>query len=224
MTGLHVTADDLLRGRALQRPSDAGTHGVARSLALMLIGGMVYGAVMGAFAGPGGAPRPLQMVYSASKVPLLLLVTFAISLPSFFVLNTLLGVREDFRAVLEALVATQACLTIILASLAPFTALWYLSFDDYEQAVLFNAAMLGVSSVAAQFVLRRTYRELIARRPAHRHLFRIWLIVFAFVGIQMAWVLRPFVGNPGRPTTFFREGAWGNAYIELARIAGGAFN
>jgi hypothetical protein len=34
----------------------------------------------------------------------------------------------------------------------------------------------------------------------------------------MAWVLRPFVGDPNQPTHFFREGAWGNAYVEVARM------
>ena len=46
----------------------------------------------------------------------------------------------------------------------------------------------------------------------------IWLLIYAFVGIQMAWVLRPFIGDPHSPTHFFREGAWGNAYVEIVHI------
>lgn len=34
--------------------------------------------------------------------------------------------------------------------------------------------------------------------------FRIWVIVFALVGAQMGWVLRPFIGSPNREVTFFR--------------------
>jgi hypothetical protein len=34
--------------------------------------------------------------------------------------------------------------------------------------------------------------------------FRIWVIVFALVGAQMGWVLRPFIGNPDIPFTWFR--------------------
>ena len=59
---------------------------------------------------------------------------------------------------------------------------------------------------------------LIARRRAHLRLFRIWLILYAFVGIQMGWVLRPFVGAPGQPVQFFREDSWGNAYVVVARL------
>ena len=48
--------------------------------------------------------RIWQVVYSAVKVPFLLLATFVISLPSFFVINTLLGLRGDFPHVLRALI------------------------------------------------------------------------------------------------------------------------
>ena len=35
--------------------------------------------------------------------------------------------------------------------------------------------------------------------------FRIWVLVFALVGAQMGWVLRPFVGHPNADFSFFRE-------------------
>lgn len=34
---------------------------------------------------------------------------------------------------------------------------------------------------------------------------RIWAVVFALVGAQMSWVLRPFIGNPHLPFEWFRE-------------------
>jgi hypothetical protein len=34
--------------------------------------------------------------------------------------------------------------------------------------------------------------------------FRLWVIVFGLVGAQMGWVLRPFIGNPNIPFTWFR--------------------
>jgi hypothetical protein len=134
------------------------------------------------------------------------------------VISTLLGLREDFAQSLRVLVATQAALTIILASFAPFTAVWYLSFSDYQAAVLFNALMFGISSIAAQVLLRRFYAPLIARNPRHRMLVRAWLIVYAFVGIQMGWLLRPFIGDPLSPTRLFRAHMWGNAYEVVLRM------
>ena len=216
MTALLSDADAVLRrvGDVPRPGSPART--LLRLLFLVLVFGLFYGAVMGSFGGVAGR-RALQPVYSGLKVPLLLLVTFALSLPSFFVMNTLLGVRDDFPQVLRGLVATQAALTVVLASLAPLTAFWYASFRDYDQALAFNALAFGVASVAAQALLRRWYRPLVARNPRHRVLLRAWLVIYAFVGIQMAWVLRPFVGHPGGPTRFFRYGAaWGNAYEHVA--------
>jgi hypothetical protein len=34
----------------------------------------------------------------------------------------------------------------------------------------------------------------------------------------MAWVLRPFVGDPDLPTQFFRQDSWSNAYVVIARM------
>jgi hypothetical protein len=217
MTSLLLHPADLLRSRAIPLGERQPWRAVAELALLVVVFGLAYGAVMGTYAGPQG-PRVTQMVFSATKVPLLLLLTFTISLPSFFVLNTLFGVRDDFAEALRALVATQAALTIILASLAPLTAVWYLSVAGYRHAILFNALMFAVASVGAQFLLRRLYRPLIERNRKHRMLLRAWLVVFAFVGIQMGWVLRPFIGHPGGRTTFFREGAWGNAYVEVVKM------
>ena len=97
------------------------------TLALVIfVYGILYGGVMGTYGGVAG-PRFWQVAYSAVKVPFLLLATFAISLPSFFVINTLLGLRTDFPYVVRALLSTQAGLTVILSALAPFTAFWYIS-------------------------------------------------------------------------------------------------
>jgi len=46
------------------------------------------------------------------------------------------------------------------------------------------------------------------------------MVVFGLVGVQMGWVLRPFIGAPNSPLQFFRERAWGdrNAYVVVARL------
>lgn len=212
-----LRANDVLRAKpwAVREGATAGT--LMHMGVLVVVFGVLYGAVMGSFAGVFGE-RFLQVVYSAVKVPFLLAATFALSLPSFFVINTLLGLRSDFTYAVRALVATQAGLTIILASFAPFTVLWYASFGNYRAAILFNAVMFGTASISAQWLLRRFYEPLIRRNRQHRLVLRGWLVIYAFVGIQMGWVLRPFIGDPNSPTQFFREEAWGNAYVRLAQI------
>lgn len=173
---------------------------------------------MGLFGGLSG-DRSLQVIFSAVKVPLLILVTTALALPSFYVINALLGLSADFPQAARAVAATQTIVAIVLASLAPYTAVWYASSAAYDEALLFNLLMFTVASVSAQWVLRRRYAPLITRNKRHRLMLRAWLGVYAFVGIQMAWVLRPFIGQPGRPVTFFREDTWGNAYVILFEIA-----
>lgn len=203
--------------RALLRRADAvlrGTLGdgsLRHHAPLLIVFGMFYGAVMGSFGGVTG-DRFWQVVVSATKVPFLLLATFALSLPSFFVLNTVSGLRADFEEVLAAVLSTQASVTVILASLAPLTAFFYVSGCSHDAAVLFNALMFGVASLAGQWSLRRSYRRLIARDPLHRRMLRAWIFVYALVGVQMAWVLRPFVGGLGAPVQFLRADSWSNAY------------
>ena len=37
---------------------------------------------------------------------------------------------------------------------------------------------------------------------------RAWVGIYAFVGIQLGWTLRPFLGAPGEPARFFRGDDW----------------
>jgi hypothetical protein len=38
-----------------------------------------------------------------------------------------------------------------------------------------------------------------------RTVFRCWVVLFALVGAQMGWVMRPFIGTPELPFSWFRE-------------------
>lgn len=216
-------ADDILRARPWMVQERAGHQRLRQLLAVLFCFGFVYGAVMGSYAGWFGN-RWLQVLYSAIKVPLLLMATFGLGLPFYFVLNSLLGLRDDFSQSVRTLVATQAGLTVIMASLSPVTLVWYASFHNYRAAILFNAVIFGLASVLAQIVLKNLSQPLIRKNPRHLWLIRSWLVIYAFVGIQMGWILRPFIGSPDAPTQFFREGAWGNAYIKLAEITVGLFS
>jgi hypothetical protein len=187
-------------------------------LAVIIVAcGLFYGACMGTSAGISG-DRWLQVLYSALKVPLLLAVTFSVSVPSFFMMNTLLGLRDDFWVSLRALAATQAAVSSTLASLAPFTLLWYASSSHYLGAILFNVAMFAIATLTGQRLLAVHYKPLIAKNERHRQLLFGWLFVFALVAIQMSWMLRPFIGDPNSPVTFFRQDGWSNAYEMLASL------
>lgn len=213
--------DDFLRGTGPFTPAARTSRPVWWLPVIVLAFGPVYGGVMGSF-NVGSADRLWLVLYSAVKVPLLLFATSAVCLPGFFVLNTILGLRDDFRDAVQAILAGQAGLSVVLASLAPLTRFWYCSTLSYRGALLFNAGMFTVAAVAGQMVMLRYYRDLIRRHRSHAVMLCAWLVLYAFVGIQMGWTLRPFVGAPGIPPAFFRDEPFTNAYVVVAGLIFGA--
>lgn len=211
--------DLLLRGGLSVSAESAGVGRFWRLVLCIVAFGGGYGLAMGTFSGLS-PDHAVQLVYSSVKVPLLLLCSFAISLPSYFVLNSLCGLRKDFAEALRALAATQAGLTVILASFAPLTTVWYLSSADYSSAVVFNGLMFLAASGTSQILLRNYYGPLIRRNHRHRWMLVTWLVLYAFVAIQLAWVLRPFIGAPNQPPQFLRPDVFeANAYEVVFRLA-----
>jgi hypothetical protein len=213
--------DPLLRGKLDSSACDAAVGGgrFAELCAYVVAYGMLYGIVMGTFGGVLTPERWWQMLFSALKVPLLLLLSFALCVPSFYVFCSLLGLQRDFPQALAAIVAAQGCLAVALASLAPLVFVVYASTDDYNIAVLYHGAPFLVASLAGHRALVRGYRPLIARNPRHRIAAVLWLLAYVFVAIQLAWNLRPFVGSPRLPVEFFRSDSFTNAYVALWRLA-----
>lgn len=206
-----ASIDGVLRGEGPYASGRGRVPWVGLML-LVVLGGFVYGACMGSFA-----LRPVQALYSALKVPLLLALTTLVCLPSFYAMNTILGLRNDFVPACRGLFASQATAAVCLASLAPITLFGYGSSDNYRFAVVLNGLCFLAAALAGQATLGRHYAPLV-RTDAKHHLTRIlWLVLYVFVAIQLAWLLRPFVGDPDLAPRFLREDAWNNAYVIVAR-------
>lgn len=58
------------------------------------------------------------------------------------------------------------------------------------------------------------------QRPASMTLLYIWIMLFGFVGTQLAWTLRPFFGSPDQDFALFRS-IEGNFYAEILRTIAG---
>lgn len=174
--------------------------------------GFGYGVVMGLWN-----LRPMQALYSGLKVPLLIAGTTLLVVPSSYVLHALLGLREDFPAAARAVLAAQGTLAVTLLALAPVTGLAYLSTSHHVHATTFNGVVFLVASLMGQVTLTRHYRALIQRNPRHRITRAAWFVVYVFVAIQLAWVLRPFIGQRELEVRFLRADALGNAYVEITR-------
>lgn len=190
--------------------------------------GAIYGAAMGSYhlggTGVSRAGSVLMMLYAGLKVPVLLLLTGALCLPGFFVISTILGLRESVRPALKAIVAGQAGVALALAGLAPVTRFVYFCGLDHRQALLWSALVFACATAIGHLVMLRRYRPMLRDSrdgKRHRFMLTLWLVTYAFVGIQLGWTLRPFVGTPGVEVTFFREGPFTNAYVEVAKLIAG---
>lgn len=166
-------------------------------------GGGLYGLGMGSLNA-----RWMAGLYSAAKVPLLVFGATLLCLPSFYVLNSLLGLRSDFRIALRGILASQGTVAVCLAALAPVLVLFYLSELSYPAALLLNATLFGVAAVGGQSTLRRHYAALIAKNKRHRWALGSWFGLYVFVSLKLGWILRPFVGDPDLPLEFVRSGQW----------------
>src|SRR6266545_5211879 len=63
-----------------------------------------------------------------------------------------------------------------------------------------------------------------AQRPASMTLLHIWILLFGFVGTQLAWTLRPFFGSPDRPFALFRHISgtfYSDIFHTIGRLLGG---
>jgi hypothetical protein len=207
---------------------------IAGMVVLIIALGAIYGIGMGTFAlAKAGGPSFAQFVASGVKIPLLFLLTLLVTFPSLYVFNALVGSRLDLMAVLRLLLASLGVTLAVLASFGPIVAFFSVSTTSYSFMVLLNVAVCTTAGVLGLIFLRQTLHRLtltatLPRPPepplrpgtlppgpldhptgqalgSHvRGVFRCWMVLFALVGSQMGWVLRPFIGQPGLPFTFFR--------------------
>ena len=61
-----------------------------------------------------------------------------------------------------------------------------------------------------------------AEKQASMTLLYVWILLFGFVGTQLAWTLRPFFGSPGQKFELFRS-IDGNFYVDIVRTIGHLF-
>jgi hypothetical protein len=61
-----------------------------------------------------------------------------------------------------------------------------------------------------------------AEKQASMTLLYVWILLFGFVGTQLAWTLRPFFGSPDKKFEIFRS-IDGNFYVDIVRTIGHLF-
>ena len=188
----------------------------AAPFALIALCSSVYGFAMASYNGFAN-DRAWMVLYGGVKVPLLFVATMLLAIPFFYVLNLLAGVGDDFKSVWRGLTDYQLSIAMQLLALAPATLFMNVISGDYRTAQAWSTLLFAAVSWNARRSLNACYAPLIARNRTHLLLRRFWFALYAFVGIQMGWDLRPFVGHPSMPVQFFRADI-GNAYMEVVNI------
>ncbi len=217
MTLTITRADGALR--ALLRP-DAPAMALPKLAILVALCGAIQGAIMGSYALFNGG-SPLFMVWAMFKVPLFLGIAAALCFPALRVLYYLVGLSDEFAPMIRALTAAQAAFAAILAAMAPFVLVFYASGLSYRGALMLNLAVFALAGIAAQNVARGRLQALLARESRHLKLWALGFGVWAFVAVQLAWNLRPFIGSPEASVQFLRPDAFSNVYLALWKILAG---
>lgn len=191
-----------------------------------VIMGAIYGAVMGATNLLQGStmafgPKLALILITAVKVPALLMLTGAIVYSPIYVSNAFMGERHSWRQVLVLLVSSTAITCTVLASMATVAFFFSITSTTYDFIKLLHVAIFAYAGIIGlQYMLGSIRWMQPARgRRASTGLITLWLILYIFVGTQLAWVLRPFVGSPGEQFEVFRPRT-GNFYESVFHSVG----
>jgi hypothetical protein len=164
-----------------------------------------------------------MILIATIKVPFLFLVTLAIVCPPVYISNLFVGARHSALQIAAMLLSSVAVTSTVLASMATVALFFALTSRTYDFIKLLHV-LFFVYAGWAGLRMFLTCVEGMGRGGAATTPLRvlaIWLLLYAFVGTQMAWVLRPYVGTPNMPATLFREEARrGNFYESVWRSLG----
>ncbi|RKZ27679.1 actin-binding WH2 domain-containing protein, partial [bacterium] len=170
---------------------------ILKLLAVSIIFFGIYGIVMGLYN------SPIQSLSSAVKVPVLFLLSLLICYPAMFVFNILLGSKLNFKQSLAMILSAYALTSCVLVSFAPIVLFFMLIGSSYAFLRLLNVAIFAVSGLSGMAALNSGLKYACEKHSIYPRqgvqVFKVWVIIFAFVGTQLAWNMRPFIGNRNEP-------------------------
>jgi hypothetical protein len=220
---------------ALSRPERAGAwllgeEGVearfGRALAPALLLPMaVYGLGMGSFRGWTPA------LISGLKLPFLFLLTIAICLPPFYAINCVWGPRLRWGPCARMMALAASASSAAVGAFAPINFFFSMttSREGYLFLVMMHVALFALAGGISLFEIAMIFRAAAERlgRPFRRSIFLAWALLYAFVGSQVSWTLRPWIGShsiryqPFRPIGgSFIEAVFGIFKATIGRLVG----
>jgi hypothetical protein len=214
--------DLLLRDRAQLLARIRAGDDVAPVLRTMIVTIAVAMAVVGAALGSyrGG----VQIAYAAVKLPMVLLGTAALSAPALSAIGAALGRRSRLGADLALVMAALAFGALLLAACAPLVLLGRALELSYHRMILGTVLLFAVAGLASLHVIVGAVAG--EGAPGGRCAIAGLCLVFALVGGQLAWALRPYLVRPRAPEPMFVrpvEGSLFDAVTGAFRSARGIY-
>jgi hypothetical protein len=172
----------------------------------------LYGAVM------GSTHSLWQTLSSAVKLPVLFLATLMICSPTLYFFNVLFGSDQSLTQNVALILTAITVTAVLLLSLAPITMFFLLTTSHYQFFKLLNVIAFAIAGIMGVVFLGNGMQVVSASHHAgndgRRVVLYLWILVYAFVGSQMAWTLRPFIGAPSMKFELFRQ-LGGNFYTNI---------
>ena len=200
--------------------SPRATYLIPRTLPLLIAATIGFGAIYGAVLGSWHGPR--LAVYVAIKIPLLMLSTALTTALINWIVAALLGLRMRPSETFELTLVPLAIASTVAASLAPVAWFFTLSLPGPSPAqqtlhnvlYLVHMILIAAGGIAGTMSLTRALIDACGGNEQRARAVRLaWTIAYAFVGGEIAWALRPFVGSVYLPVVFLRQDALrGNVY------------
>jgi hypothetical protein len=182
----------------------------------------IYGAIIGSFG------SWMQMFSSAIKLPALYLLTMVICLPTLFFFDVIAGSPCSFGQYLAWLLSSLSLISVMLLGFAPIALFFLISTYDYNFFLLLNIIIFTITGIIGvnffyQSMISIPNKSPEASQPFKRRntVIKAWLFLYAFVGSQLGWTLRPFFGDPNQSFALFRP-VESNFYIQVLKIIGRA--
>jgi len=177
----------------------------------------LYGAVIGA------DHSWQQSLSSAVKLPVLFVVTLLVCLPTLHFFNVLFGsslsLRQNFALLLTAITVTA----VVVVSFAPMVLFFMITTNQYQFFKLLNVGVFAIAGLVGVHHLSQAMRMTVTvdrtGGRARLQLMRVWIVLYGFVGSQLAWTLRPFFGARELPFELFRD-LGGNFYANVTASVG----
>lgn len=173
----------------------------------------IYGVIIGASHSFG------QALSSAIKLPAFYLLTLIICFPTLFFFNVLFGSRSSFKQHFVVLLTAVSVISVLLFSLAPVTLFFMITApDSYQFFKLLNVLIFGITGTFGVKFLYEGMQLLSQQdeigKKTRTTILQSWLLLYAFVGMQLGWFLRPFFGAPESKFELFRA-VKGNFYLDI---------